>query len=62
MLVNMDAETVEIRTVAEAMAWGDSMQRAYEREREAHAETLRLLEIERMLADDFGYWWQRQQD
>ena len=53
---------IEIKTLTEAIEWGDSMQRAYEREREAHAETLRKLEIERMLADDLDYWWQRQQD
>lgn len=62
--VNMadETESVEIKTLPEAMAWGDSMQRAYELEREAHAETLRKLEIERMIAEDFAYWWQRQQD
>ena len=53
---------IEIKTLAEALQYGDDWQRAYEREREAHAETARLLEIERMLADDLDYWWQRQQD
>ena len=53
---------IEIKTLAEAMDYADSIQWLYEREREAHAETLRLLEIERMLADDFADWWQRQQD
>ena len=53
---------IEITTLAEAIEWGDSMQRAYERECAAHAETARLLEIERMIADDLDYWWQRQQD
>lgn len=58
----MEETTLEITSLAEAMAWGDSMKLAYEREREAHAEALRKLEVERMLADDLGYWWQRQQD
>ena len=37
----MEETTLEITTIAEAIAWGDSMQRAYERECERHAETLR---------------------
>ena len=53
---------IEINTLAEALQYGDDWQRAYERESAAHAETLRLLEIERMLAEDFADWWQRQQD
>ena len=53
---------IEIKTLAEALQYGDDWQHAYEREAAAHAETLRKLEIERMLADDFAYWWQRQQD
>ena len=53
---------IEIKTLTEAMDYADSIQRLYEAEREAHAETLRLLEIERMIADDLDYWWQRQQD
>ena len=52
-------EQVEIRTVEQALAWGDAMQRAYEREAAAHAETLRKLEIERMLAEDFAAQWHR---
>ena len=55
-------EQLEIRTVEEALAWGDSLQAALDREIAAHAETLRKLEIERMIADDLDYWWQRQQD
>jgi hypothetical protein len=53
---------LRIDTVAEALDLSDAWQRTYERERDAHAETLRKLEIERILADDFAYWWQRQQD
>ena len=60
--MSMPADQVEIRTVAEALAWGAAWQLAYEREAEAHAEALRKLEIERMLSEDFAYWWQRQQD
>ena len=53
---------IEINILAEAMEYADSIQRLYEAEREAHAETLRKLEIERMLAEDFAYWWKQQQD
>ena len=53
---------IEIKTITEAIDYADSIQRLYEAECAAHAETLRLLEIERMLADDFADWWQRQQD
>ena len=53
---------IEIKTLAEALQYGDAWQRAYEREAAAHAETARLLEIERMIASNFADWWQRQQD
>ena len=58
----MPEPQVEIRTIADAIAQLDAWIVAYDRLAEAHSETLRLLEIERMLADDLDYWWQRQQD
>jgi hypothetical protein len=53
---------LRIDTVAEALQYGDEWRVAYERECAAHAETLRRLEIERMLADSFETWWKQQQD
>ena len=58
----MPADQVDIRTLPEALAQLDAWIVAYDRLAEAHAETLRKLEIERMIADDLDYWWQRQQD
>ena len=58
----MSADQIEIRTLPDALAQLDAWIVAYDRLAEAHAEALRKLEIERMLAEDFAYWWQRQQD
>lgn len=50
------ADTVEIRTIAEAMTHADGWQRLYELERDAHAETLRKLELERIVSGDLNWW------
>ena len=58
----MEETRVEIRTLPEALAQLDAWIVAYDRLAETHAETLRKLEIERMLAEDFAWWWKQQQD
>ena len=54
----MEETRVEIRTLPDALAQLDAWIIAYDKLAEAHAEALRKLEIERMLAEDFAWWMQ----
>ena len=54
-----NAEQVEISTLAEALAWGDGWRAAYERLEREHAEALRELSLQRIMADDFADAWHR---
>ena len=60
--MGQETPLVSITTLPEALAQLDAWIVAYDRLAETHAETLRKLEIERMLAEDFAYWWKQQQD
>ena len=53
------SEEITIRTITEAMDYADACRTAYERERAAHSETLRLLELERLLSKHGWEAWQR---
>lgn len=52
-------EEITIRTIEEAMGYADACRAAYEREAAAHAETLRLLELERLLSKHGWEAWER---
>ena len=50
-------DTVEISTVAEAIAWGDSWRSAYSALMLQHERALRELGMQRTFADVFGDAW-----
>ena len=52
-------ETVTIRTLDEALAWGESWCEAYIRLEREHRSALLELEIQRTFADVFGDAWNR---
>jgi len=56
-----EPELLRVDTISAALDLSDAWALAYRRECAAHAETLRKLQIERMLADDFAWWWEQQQ-